>query len=1069
MSERILVGKIGTGVVEKHTDGAVRTETLNRVPSREPISLPIATRIYPEKRKVDKAPRTQKRWRRPKAMLVFDNESRVDATQRKTFGSYRFIVEGRCLEEGLIAADDLPAEDWRILEQYVGMHKADVVEEGVQQLRLLTRREWANKLYDLAYKGRCLLVAFNFPFDISRDAYDFTKARGRFAGGFSLGIWSYVDKNGHERANGFRPRIGIKHIDSKRALKGFTARNSPDKVDLIPEGSPDGKPQDGYKFRGHFLDLRTLAFALTDRGYTLEAACKDFGVKHGKYKVKHHGVITEEYIEYNRRDVLATYELAIKLLEEYEKHPITLQPTKAYSPAAVGKSYLRAMGIPPVLERQPNFPLDCVGYAATAFFGGRTSAHIRKVASPVVYVDFLSMYPTVNRLMGLWWFVVAREIKVVDHCKEEIESFLRRLTADQLFKPETWKHLTAFVQLIPDGDVLPSRAGYSVESNDWQVAVNYFHPHDENPKNALWFSLPDVVLSVLRTGRIPKIVDAFRVEPHGTLPDLKPIKLRGMVEIDPRTQDFFQVAIEQRKLLKTRTDLTEIEKERLDKTLKVLANGTSYGIYGEMIRQESENKVYVRCHGIDAERFTCHVAHPDEPGEYCFPPFASLITGAARLMLGLLEHSVSELGGTYAMEDTDSMAIVATEHGGIIPCPGGPYRTEDAQEAVRALSWEQARRISQRFADLNPYNRKAVPGSILKIEDDNFDPVTGERRQLWCVAISAKRYNLFLKDEKGEPVLLRGSCPYCGHKNKPGATNCAECHRPVQVNNKEDRWSEHGLGHLLNPADPENEDREWISQAWLNIDRKVLGLSTEEPAFTNLPAVGRITISSPAVMRPFEKLNEGKRYADQIKPFNFLLTCYVKPFGHPLGSDPEHFHLIAPYESNPKQWLKMEWINQYGKDGDRYGIATTGNHGDRHTARVKTYGEIVGEYEIHPESKCADANGNPCSKQTVGLLQRRHIRVKQIKYIGKESNSLEDVRLGMIHSAKNVYTEYVDPRRDEWQTKILPALRKAPLPLLMEKSELSHTMLTDARAGRKRPHPKNQALLDSILKELRFV
>ena len=38
----------------------------------------------------------------------------------------------------------------------------------------------------------------------------------------------------------------------------------------------------GYKFRGHFLDLRTLAFALTDEGYTLESACDAFGVEHGK-------------------------------------------------------------------------------------------------------------------------------------------------------------------------------------------------------------------------------------------------------------------------------------------------------------------------------------------------------------------------------------------------------------------------------------------------------------------------------------------------------------------------------------------------------------------------------------------------------------------------------------------------------------------------------------------------------------------------------------------------------------------------------------------------------------------
>ena len=59
--------------------------------------------------------------------------------------------------------------------------------------------------------------------------------------------------------------------------------------------------------------------------------------------------------------------------------------------------------------------------------------------------------------------------------------------------------------------------------------------------------------------------------------------------------------------------------------------------------------------------------------------------------------------------------------------------------------------------------------------------------------------------------------------------------------------------------------------------------------------------------------------------------------------------------------------------------------------RVKTYGDVVTGYEFHPEAKCADALGNPCDRQTTGLLQRRHIKIDQIKCIGKESNSLEDV------------------------------------------------------------------------------
>ncbi len=218
-------------------------------------------------------------------------------------------------------------------------------------------------------------------------------------GGFSLGLWTYTDEAGVVRLDPNRPRVTIKQIDTKRSLISFTGRRSPDEEDLIPEGSSDGKPQRGYKFRGHFLDLRTLAFALTDRGHTLKSACEAFGVARGKIEAEKHGEISAEYIDYNRRDVEATAELALVLLREFDRHPITLAETKAFSPASTGKAYLREMGVTPPLERQPNL-LPYMGFAQTAYFGGRTSAHIRKVAVPVVYTDFLSMYPTVNALHG---------------------------------------------------------------------------------------------------------------------------------------------------------------------------------------------------------------------------------------------------------------------------------------------------------------------------------------------------------------------------------------------------------------------------------------------------------------------------------------------------------------------------------------------------------------------------------------------------------------------------------------------------------------------------------------------
>lgn len=136
-------------------------------------------------------------------------------------------------------------------------------------------------------------------------------------------------------------------------------------------------------------------------------------------------------------------------------------------------------------------------------------------------------------------------------------------------------------------------------------------------------------------------------------------------------------------------------------------------------------------------------------------------------------------------------------------------------------------------------------------------------------------------------------------------------------------------------------------------------------------------------------------------------------------------------------------------------LTGTGHHGDRRTARVKTYRDVLEEYEFHPESKCADSEGNVCDRQTVGLLQRRRVDIGLIKYIGKESNAIEDVDSRLIHSTDEVYTEYVDPRRDEWETVILPGLKEISLAELVEKTGMSRRAIIDLRAGRSRPHAKN--------------
>ena len=128
-------------------------------------------------------------------------------------------------------------------------------------------------------------------------------------------------------------------------------------------------------------------------------------------------------------------------------------------------------------------------------------------------------------------------------------------------------------------------------------------------------------------------------------------------------------------------------------------------------------------------------------------------------------------------------------------------------------------------------------------------------------------------------------------------------------------------------------------------------------------------------------------------------------------------------------------------------------------ARVKTYGDVFEEYEWHPEPKCADANGEPASKQTIGLLHRRHITIDHVIYIGRESNQLEDVEAGVVLAGDGAYTEYPDPRRDYWQSAIVPALKQISLKAWQRDTGKSAIILIDARRGRRRPHATHRKLL----------
>jgi hypothetical protein len=926
----------------------------------KPTPLPVALRAYTVRRSPQsdnasgppsgpKGTRTRRpdpRW--PKAVLVFDTETRTDEGQALSFGSYRYSVwqpDGslRLLSEGLFHADNLNATDPKgmaTLEAYA----------SARGLPLKSRREFVTKVFwPVAIAQRGMVVGFNLPFDLSRIAIESGEAHRPFYGGFSLALWDYWDAEKNEwRENPHRPRLRVKSLDSKRAFIGFAR--------------PMTVGEKGSAFRGNFLDVRTFAFALSATSHSLRSASVAFGVEHGKQAVEEHGVITPDYIDYNRRDVLATEELMQRLRVEFDQLGLNIAPTRVFSPASLAKGSLRACGLRPLREKAPDISDADLGLTMTAFYGGRAECRIRRVSVPVVTLDFRSMYPTVNCLLGLAAILRAERIRFVDYT-DELRELLADVTLDGAFDQALWPRLACFAEIEPDGDILPVRAKYSDVREGLNIGVNVL-----TSPVPMVYAGPDLLASTLRAGKAPRIRRAWRLVGEGVQSGLQPVNLAGRVPVDIRTMDFFRTVIEERVLVKNSPDYSPEERGRVAQLLKILANSGSYGIFAENNRDElpTDETENITVFGLNAP-FQQDTQAPEDAGEFSFPPVAALIVAGARALLMMLECTVTDLGGAYAFCDTDSMAIVATEDGGLWPTPGGQSNAPGEPNAIRALSWADVRAIRARFNALNPYDPTIIP-DVLNIEDVNYRG--GVQRQLFAYVVSAKRYALYSRHDANTFQL--------------------------------EKVSEHGLGHLMNPL-PKGSPEKWPEILWKIILTKEFALPTERHEFLNFPAVSRVSVSTPKYFRGFLRRWTELPYTNRIKPYGFLGSVQVARFGHPEGVTPKQFHLLAPYSSNPRDWDRQIWTDTYS--GREFAI-TTSLSAQPGVVGVRSIADILAEFLAHGETKSADANGNPAGAESRGLLFRRHIMPSELRLIGKEANAIEAVEAGLIGDWGQILASY---------------------------------------------------------------
>lgn len=242
--------------------------------------------------------------------------------------------------------------------------------------------------------------------------------------------------------------------------------------------------------------------------------------------------------------------------------------------------------------------------------------------------------------------------------------------------------------------------------------------------------------------------------------------------------------------------------------------------------------------------------------------------------------------------------------------------------------------ITAFFDELSPYK---TGGSLFEMEDANFNE-SGELEPLFFYGISTKRYAVFNK-LKGKNIKLRG-------------------------------FKEHGLGHIAKPAEYvspfENSEIgiQWIHDIWKIEITKVLGGKGVELSLQH-PVMEQCTLNSTHLYNMYAQL-------PNIRPFNFFTVYPAIPSwaGSSLHKETGGDTLYSEFTRT----LPPVAVVYTRKDNKLHRLPSN---------LMTSISNATLEYFDHAEAKSTPSNGE-------GWLERRHVRVIEHVYIGKEYSELHE-------------------------------------------------------------------------------
>ena len=690
-----------------------------------------------------------------------------------------------------------------------------------------------------------------------------------------------------------------------------------------------------------------------------------------------------------------------------------LAETKVFGSGSIARAYAMAAGSAPAPKVKP----EMVGFCAEANHGGWFGIGLRGRA-PVVETDFRRQYATVFTRQGIGDLLAGRRLDFVE-ATEEIR------TLAESGPVEIGPHLNAFCLIHWRGEPAMVKAAFrnleerDPEPEDFSLAMAPRWSDGPVPS-----TLADAIAARVLCGRAPEIVEGWKIVARD------PRRLRK-IEVLGRRIDPAKVPIPQ--ALAEQSVQIERDEERFSEPLrKLLANGAkkignifSYGMLIEARevdlpagkRGEPGTEEVALLHGSGSIRR--RVQMPEEDGPMTCVPLGCLVAASGRLLLARMHRAVADRGGVMACWDTDSGHIVATEHGGkvTIETRGADWRAPLRRERIKALPWAEVDEIVAGFEA-----EGLLPGSALRVTDENFDPESGERVPLEGLYLAAKRYRL----------------------TAPGGRLASAMETLIG-----------------NPLPPLRNG--FTAAAWRMIDAAWSGSPARQaemrPVWLQSPVVCEMTVSAPDHAFELQGLDGNRKRIgpaalDLVYPGMRYLVAQATG-RRPNGEMGETRRIVAPFCDDPEAWESLPWRFLAGADFAPGVVDDDGFCWD-----FERWRGLMDHFLLMRSPAMLGPDGQPASGWTCGLLRSRPVCDGRHYYLLKErfgwgAGPDEGFDRGLVEMFEGDPKPDAEPEPDlgdkAWDDVIRPALAIVETADVAARSHVAERTVQAWVAGERRP------------------